>query len=255
MWSEEAFKIIHEILVSRGEIVPHIESRHKREYKNEIELTKFIKNFPKKDIHLPGIWPGYLFTLVTFFLSVGAVPIIDDLIINGKFPSVAEVPIAIPIFILFIIFSFISVFYWFRSVYRFHLVLKQISNNTYPISPWQALFFHFIPVFWYYWIFRWSREITLFLNDKWADLVPYIGKSTVERKKRSKSFISIFFLLAVILETWLIFLVLLVSNWPEAVLILIYFMFLFYGMLHVVKVRIKRAYILNVWEKNIDSQL
>ena len=255
VWSEEAFKVIHEILVSRREIVPHIESHHKREHKKEMKLTKFIKDFPKKDVHLPKVWPGYLFALVIFFLSIQAVPFIDVVIKNGKFPSFAEVPIAILLLALFIVFSIISVFYWFQSVYRFHLVLKQITNDAYPISPWQAALFHFIPVFWYYWIFKWTKGITVVLNDKWIALVPYVGRDIVERKKRNKYFISIVFLLAVILETWIAFNLLFVNAWQEAIIAAILFMFLFYGILHVIKVRVKRAYILNSWQKNQVSQL
>jgi len=250
-WSEESFETIHEILVTRGEIVPHVKNTHTLQMKKNSELNQFLKTFSSKDIPLPKVWPGHLICLAMFFLAVGAVPIIDDLIINGKFPPFDRVPIAIPILALFLTCSITAVLYWFHCVYKIHLILEKMTNNSYPISPWKSVSFHFIPIFTYYWIFKWTKEVTVFSNDKWADSLAYVGKHTVVQKSRIKYLLSINSLLAAIIGTWLS---LTGTQWQEGIMIFPIFLFFFYGVLRLVKKRVKEAYILDKWNQNQHSQ-
>src|SRR5689334_13489068 len=54
--------------------------------------------------------------------------------------------------------------YWLLCVHRIHKVLSEFTFSTYPISPHKAVGFQFIPIFEYYWFFRWTRQIA-----KWID--------------------------------------------------------------------------------------
>jgi hypothetical protein len=57
--------------------------------------------------------------------------------------------------------------YWFFCIYRWHRLLAEFSGRTYPIRPWRSVLFQLIPVFNYYWVFRWIGTM--------ADLVKQRG--------------------------------------------------------------------------------
>ena len=59
--------------------------------------------------------------------------------------------------------------YWFFCIHRFHKILHQISpriggESTYPITPRQAVGYHFIPIYGLFWFFKWSREFSEFMK-------------------------------------------------------------------------------------------
>jgi hypothetical protein len=56
--------------------------------------------------------------------------------------------------------------YWFFCVHRIHKVLSEYTRSAYPVSPRRAVGFHFIPLFEYYWFFRWTRQLSLFLRNE-----------------------------------------------------------------------------------------
>lgn len=61
--------------------------------------------------------------------------------------------------------------YWLSCVQRFHTILNQISRHvegepTYPIKPGQAVKYHFIPFYNFVWIFKWPRELALYLETQ-----------------------------------------------------------------------------------------
>jgi len=56
--------------------------------------------------------------------------------------------------------------YWLFFVHRIHKVLAEYTNGSYPISPRKAVGFQFIPVFEYYWFFRWTRQLARFMDEK-----------------------------------------------------------------------------------------
>jgi hypothetical protein len=61
--------------------------------------------------------------------------------------------------------------YWLFCLYRFHAILKHLSFGTYPISPANAVGFHFIPFYNVYWVFKWPTELVRFLKQNpngWA---------------------------------------------------------------------------------------
>jgi hypothetical protein len=70
-----------------------------------------------------------------------------------------------------IIVGLIGWLYWLSCVQRFHTILNQISPHvggepTYPIKPGQAVWSHFIPFYNIVWIFKWPRELALFLETQ-----------------------------------------------------------------------------------------
>lgn len=59
--------------------------------------------------------------------------------------------------------------YWFFCVHRFHRILGELSPHaggepTYPISPRQAVGYHFIPFYNLVWYFKWTRELKDFVE-------------------------------------------------------------------------------------------
>jgi hypothetical protein len=61
---------------------------------------------------------------------------------------------------------FAGAFYWQFSIYRIHKALRRVTNGSYPISPSRAILFGLIPVFNLYWLFRWTSELTRFVNSR-----------------------------------------------------------------------------------------
>lgn len=59
--------------------------------------------------------------------------------------------------------------YWLFCVHRFHRILGQLSPHvggepTYPITPRQAVGYHFIPFYGLFWFFKWTRQLSEFLT-------------------------------------------------------------------------------------------
>jgi len=62
--------------------------------------------------------------------------------------------------------NFISLIYWLVCVYEYHVVLAQATANAYPIKPLRAAWFHLIPIYGLYWVFKWPRELARFVNSR-----------------------------------------------------------------------------------------
>jgi hypothetical protein len=45
-------------------------------------------------------------------------------------------------------------------------VLADISGGAYPIRPGKAVWYHFIPFFNLYWIFKWTNQMEKFINPR-----------------------------------------------------------------------------------------
>ncbi|HVR98813.1 MAG TPA: hypothetical protein VMW27_19500 [Thermoanaerobaculia bacterium] len=58
--------------------------------------------------------------------------------------------------------------YWFFCIHRFHKILGQMTAQAYPITPRQAVGYHFIPVVGLFWFFKWARELSNFLSERTA---------------------------------------------------------------------------------------
>ena len=54
--------------------------------------------------------------------------------------------------------------YWCFCVFRIHKILWEVSSGQYPITPGQAVGFQFIPLYNWYWFFKWTGELANAVN-------------------------------------------------------------------------------------------
>jgi hypothetical protein len=104
----------------------------------------------------PRIWVGYLLGIAT---------LLAEMIALTLHPELAKEPMLIPPLYLFLA-NFISLIYWLVCVYEFHVVLRQATAGTYPVKPLRAAWFHLIPIYGLYWVFKWPRELARFVNAR-----------------------------------------------------------------------------------------
>jgi len=104
----------------------------------------------------PRIWIGYLLGVATLIAEIVAVTL---------HPELAKEPLTIPPVYLFLL-NFVSLVYWLVCVYEFHVVLMQASAGSYAIKPLRAAWFHLIPIYSLYWVFKWPRELAWFVNGR-----------------------------------------------------------------------------------------
>jgi hypothetical protein len=104
----------------------------------------------------PRIWIGYL---------LGVATMIAEMIAVTRHPELAKEPLLIPPLYLFLA-NFISLIYWLVCVYEYHVVLAQATAGAYPIKPLRAAWFHLIPIYGLYWVFKWPRELARFVNSR-----------------------------------------------------------------------------------------
>jgi hypothetical protein len=111
---------------------------------------------PRGSPAFPRIWVGYL---------LGVATLITEIIAVALHPELAKEPMLIPPLYLFLA-NFISLVYWMVCVYEFHVVLSQATDGAYSIKPLRAAWFHLIPVYGLYWVFKWPRELARFVNSR-----------------------------------------------------------------------------------------
>jgi hypothetical protein len=103
---------------------------------------------------LPQSWIGYLIGVATVISEVVAVRLHPELAKGGE---------VIPPLYLFLAI-FIGGVYWLVCVYQYHVVMSRIPGWRHPISRARAVGFHFIPIYNFYWVFKWPQEIAKFVN-------------------------------------------------------------------------------------------
>lgn len=104
----------------------------------------------------PRIWIGYV---------LGVATLIAEIIAISLHPELAKEPLLVPPLYLFLA-NFISLVYWLVCVYEFHVVLMHASSGAYPIKPLRAAWFHLIPIYGLYWVYKWPRELARFVNSR-----------------------------------------------------------------------------------------
>jgi len=104
----------------------------------------------------PRIWVGYLLGIATLIAEIVAVSLHPELI---------KEPLLIPPLYLFLA-NFISLVYWMVCVYEFHVLLAYATSGQYPVKPLRSAWFHLIPVYGLYWVFKWPRELARFVNGR-----------------------------------------------------------------------------------------
>jgi hypothetical protein len=93
---------------------------------------------------LPRTWIGFALAVVCFLFQVSG---LDTWVV---------------------ITSFAGSCYWLFCVYRIHKILAEYSVSSYKISPRKALGFQFIPIYLYFWTFKWTRQIAQFARAESA---------------------------------------------------------------------------------------
>jgi hypothetical protein len=106
---------------------------------------------------LPKIWIGYLLAFATLLGEVVAVARNPELAKGGDISAI-PLEIYLP--------TFVAVVYWLVCVHRYHVVLANVPGRKHPISPARAVWFHFIPIYVVYWVFRWPAAIADFVNQR-----------------------------------------------------------------------------------------
>jgi len=56
------------------------------------------------------------------------------------------------------------------KVIYLHDVMAQIPGYNHSITPWRAVGMHWIPIYNFYWVFKWPSEIATFVN--WRTQLP-----------------------------------------------------------------------------------
>ena len=111
---------------------------------------------PQASPRFPRIWVGYL---------LGGATIVAEMIAISLHPELAKEPLIVPPLYLFLA-NFISLVYWLVCVYEFHVLLMEASSGTYSITPLRSAWFHLIPIYGLYWVYKWPRELARFVNSR-----------------------------------------------------------------------------------------
>jgi hypothetical protein len=104
----------------------------------------------------PRIWVGYL---------LGVATLITEIVAIALHPELAKEPLIVPPLYLFLA-NFISLVYWLVCVYEFHAILSRATAGQYPIKPLRAAWFHLIPIYGLYWVYKWPRQLAWFVNSR-----------------------------------------------------------------------------------------
>lgn len=120
---------------------------------------------------LPQLWVGYLLGFATMAAEYVALSL---------HPELAKAEFAIPPLYLFLA-MFVGTVYWLVCVYRYHVVLQHVLGWKHPVSPARSVGFHFIPVYYLYWIFKWPQEISKYVNWRFQQPVmkPYLAGAII----------------------------------------------------------------------------
>jgi hypothetical protein len=106
---------------------------------------------------LPKVWIGYLLSFATLIGEMVAVARHPEMAKSGEIQAL-PLEIYLP--------AFVAVVYWLVCVHRFHSVLANVPGWKHPVTPGKAVGFHFIPIYFFYWIFRWPSAIAEFVNHR-----------------------------------------------------------------------------------------
>jgi hypothetical protein len=109
---------------------------------------------PQAPPPFPQLWIGYLFVLAVVAAEIVATELHPEMV-NGE-------RITPPLYLFLVLF--LGVVYWLVCIHRLHVVMQHVPGWKHPISPARAVGFHFVPIYYLYWIFKWPREIARFVN-------------------------------------------------------------------------------------------
>jgi len=96
---------------------------------------------------------------------LGLATFITEIVAISRHPELTKELFVTPPLYLFLA-NFISLVYWLVCVYEFHVVLRYVSSGAYPIKPLRAAWFHLIPIYGLYWVYKWPRELARYVNSR-----------------------------------------------------------------------------------------
>lgn len=91
------------------------------------------------------MWPGYIIAAISFIVDI-AIAVVG---MDFKYSPV----------------GILGGIYWLLCVYRIHEVLIE-EDDSYPITPAKAVWYHLIPFFNPYWVFKWPFQLAIFVNHR-----------------------------------------------------------------------------------------
>jgi hypothetical protein len=116
---------------------------------------------------IPKFWVGLLFAVVPFVLILLVPTGPEYRIVQRLAPGTREWvditpphPMALPAAIIVIL----GWAYWLYCIYRLHRVILNPTNGAHPVSPDKAVWFHLIPIYNLFWVFRWTNEMANSVN-------------------------------------------------------------------------------------------
>ncbi|HKW45143.1 MAG TPA: hypothetical protein VJN22_05750 [Candidatus Eremiobacteraceae bacterium] len=62
----------------------------------------------------------------------------------------------------------VTLIYFFMCVFRFHVILGQLTFGAYPIKSGPSVFYHFLPFFNIYWLFAWPSKFADYVKAERA---------------------------------------------------------------------------------------
>ena len=103
------------------------------------------------------MWLGFLFAAIVLVLelSTGLEKV------NARAPLNSNSFLPVATFVMYLA----GLVYWYWSVYRIHKILKEAAEPKYPISPWKAVGYQFIPIYNLVWNFKWPNRIADFVRQ------------------------------------------------------------------------------------------
>src|SRR5436190_9030736 len=119
-------------------------------------LCDWSSDVCSSDLNHRRVWIGYL---------LGVATLIAEMIAVTRHPELAKEPLLIPPLYLFLA-NFISLVYWLVCVYEYHVVLAEATAGAYPVKPLRAAWFHLIPIYGLYWVFKWPRDLARCVNSR-----------------------------------------------------------------------------------------
>lgn len=99
---------------------------------------------------VPYYWVGY-FLAIVFFAVFSVEVAVGRTLSPGITPGT-------------LFFGLVGGTFWMFCIHRFHRILREATAGTHPISPADAVFYHFMPVYNLYWIFKWPKEFADSVN-------------------------------------------------------------------------------------------
>jgi hypothetical protein len=113
--------------------------------RNTVKITPERKDFPR-------LWIGFLISLVFFVLDLLEFTVFDTK--EGFY----HISWSFGLFVL-------ALGYFMYCVYRLHIILDEITEGKYTVSPMNAVVSHFAPFYNVYWVFKWTNDLVEFINS------------------------------------------------------------------------------------------